>query len=498
MSLQDVGVKFRAMSLHLEAACPEDREARASEHTATLECMLSGCTMKARDKKELESMVTSASRDLWSAGNLSRLLRALEGTSSSRRRESQRFGDGRILGYFTESEWSRWKSEGLQGKDNTAAELVHKVKKLGGKNLDEYSKKYLVAVWLFLRGDGRTLGIGARSLAAEQFKNRLARAVRDFEPPIYPPELPPKPCKYKEQYPDLYTAAFPDGPPTPLSEQDIAGVEYLDGLLKCRGTGSGGDVGEHCHQISLQPSQSASLMQVAMQQFGAMMLQSQMQMRQTGVPGFQLFMPQSQAQPTGRPMRSLGQVNGDPGQLSLPPIEQPGPPPVESDAAAGETKRPSSSSAADDVEKVSSAMLSRKRKGESPSPKKKTKRTVVDEESSESSEESVAPMKSKKTPLTPTTKTPMKAKKGTAKDTTATPSKTEQKKGPKSPTWPNKPRIGWERSRRQVMCRSGKTGPGTTMAITFDDAGGAKKAWKKAEVWLEKTMKEYTSRKTSR
>ncbi len=78
--------------------------------------------------------------------------------------------------------------------------------------------------------------------------------------------------------------------------------------------------------------------------------------------------------------------------------------------------------------------------------------------------------------------------------------KTAPKKGKKKEKtkkslaeWPKKPFLSWERSRNQVMCRTGKRGAGSSLAIKFKEAGSAKKAWKKAETWLEKTMKEYES-----
>ena len=37
-------------------------------------------------------------------------------------------------------------------------QFVSRVKSLGGKNLCEYSKKMMTAVWLHLRGDGVSIG----------------------------------------------------------------------------------------------------------------------------------------------------------------------------------------------------------------------------------------------------------------------------------------------------------------------------------------------------
>ena len=52
---------------------------------------------------------------------------------------------------------------------------------------------------------------------------------------------------------------------------------------------------------------------------------------------------------------------------------------------------------------------------------------------------------------------------------------------------PPKPFFGVERSRKQVMCRSGLPGPGQCFAIKFGAAGEAA-AVKKAEAWLQREL----------
>ena len=42
--------------------------------------------------------------------------------------------------------------------------------------------------------------------------------------------------------------------------------------------------------------------------------------------------------------------------------------------------------------------------------------------------------------------------------------------------WQRKPCIGFEHTRKQVMCKSGKGGPGSTLAMKFADYGGKQKA----------------------
>ena len=57
--------------------------------------------------------------------------------------------------------------------------------------------------------------------------------------------------------------------------------------------------------------------------------------------------------------------------------------------------------------------------------------------------------------------------------------------------WKHKPSIGFERTRNQVMCRSGKCGPGSCYGIPYYGNGGEKGAWKKAEVWLKTALNDY-------
>jgi hypothetical protein len=57
--------------------------------------------------------------------------------------------------------------------------------------------------------------------------------------------------------------------------------------------------------------------------------------------------------------------------------------------------------------------------------------------------------------------------------------------------WARRPSIGWETSRKQVMCRSGRGGQNSCHKITFKMAGSSKNAWKQAEKWLADMLIEY-------
>ena len=64
-----------------------------------------------------------------------------------KRREEQKWASG-LLGIFTQEEWTRWKAAGLDGMDWSLDQMIARVKSLGGKNLCEYTKKMLTAIWL--------------------------------------------------------------------------------------------------------------------------------------------------------------------------------------------------------------------------------------------------------------------------------------------------------------------------------------------------------------
>jgi hypothetical protein len=65
------------------------------------------------------------------------------------------------------------------------------------------------------------------------------------------------------------------------------------------------------------------------------------------------------------------------------------------------------------------------------------------------------------------------------------------KGSPDKGIWARRPSIGWEMSRKQVMCRSGRGGQNSSHKITFKKAGSPKNAWQQAEKWLANMLKEY-------
>ena len=101
------------------------------------------------------------------------------------------------------------KAMGQIQQDDVANLLINKMKRLGGKNLSEPDKKFLNAMWMHLRGDALKVGPSGRDMAFLRIKDKLARAMRDFEPAVYFETLPPM-RQLKESHRDLYERLFPD------------------------------------------------------------------------------------------------------------------------------------------------------------------------------------------------------------------------------------------------------------------------------------------------
>ena len=376
-----------------------------------------------------------------------------------------------------ESKW-RLRSE------TTANELIQRIKSIGGKNICEYSKKRAAAIWLFLRGDARTLGSAGRANLREQFAQKWSRNTRDFEPQDYIQELP-QPSEFERDHNEMWLKAFPREVPSPIPEQDMNEVLFIDGLFSCRG-------GKVCHgfepQLQMQPTMvrpgqpgtnPMDIMNFAMQQF-------QMMCQQSGNnPLLTIY-----RQPQGRPMRSLQNMDKiESTHMMPPPLPPPATPPsadagrVLAGTAAGSTHMtppPALLPPADDIQ-VTYPMSA------PPSPK------LAASDERDAMQVTMKRMLERDKPPAPATPVLPEAQ-AAPKKTKTTPTKPKAGKIVKTtPAKPDrkKPCIQWETSRSQVMCRTGLSGPGSTHRITFKEAGGAKKAYALAEKWLAKEMKEY-------
>jgi hypothetical protein len=571
---KEFATRFGAASLHLASTAPDQRVARAAELRAGLINVLEGATITAVEKNMLHALIVgAAARGIWHSADLSAFLTAIDAANKKQRRTSQVFLN--ILEFFADDNWARWKSNGVQGMHNTAVELINHIKSLGGKNLDEYSKKLVVSIYLFLRGDSLALGVSGRAIAGEYFKGQLAKSVRDFEPPSYMVMLPVL-AAYKVQYPLLFSAAFPDvhvQQPTLRSAADVAGIQVIDGLRSCRGL-AGNSMHQEVVTSTVFPQMTqgggqsaADILCRALQQFQGSMgafAHGQQEPHITYV------------QPTGRPMRSMTNIARLPsaqqfgnqlavlpfcaqgaavgGNAAVAPVPLEGvasgllqmltdacdgsqaqqqqqqqqhqqlavatadalgasgavPLPLQPPAASASATPGASDAHADTIAAVAKRMLARKMaasedEGEnSDGPPADDARLADDEKprrnpalkrpAAAPPDKATPAPPDKATPAPPDKATPQKKKKVTAKDSLA---KGSPEKAPEKGTWARRPSIGWEISRKQVMCRSGRGGQDSTHKISFKKAGSAEKAWQQAEKWLAKMVKDYESHAAS-
>ena len=544
-------MRLSACTLHLRT-CGEDRDARSAEHKDTIIAMLQPGSISAADCEDLLGAVTNpqlAPSPPWNVADLQAIAQAVESAKQcARRRQTQDFMNA--LEFFTQSEWESWKSMGSHGSEIVVHEMIARMKSIQGKNLDEHSKKLLTATWLFLRGDGKEIGTLGRLKALEAFKMRWARATRDYEPDVYIMKLPSLNA-FQQDHPEVFADAFPAETPYALPRMDMAAVRMLDGMLRCRGIGIGiGETPGLGQQLAMPQSiaqqnatnvdqQMQQVMQLALQQFAGLVRQ----------PSGDIPVQFLGNQPQGRPMRSLGYRSAQNGLSCAqraafePPHHGASPladrlssagssdslgqedaarppafaPPAQPDAFAPPSLRPTvaptlrlSSAVApepsvpamlalqdksdDGIAAVMARMASkrtrkRRREGDEQVVKKKKKVGKKGGKKSNEASEATTRATSSDLPSAMTQATPKKTKKEAA----ATPKKT--KKGaaslpptPAKSTWKQKPRIEWESSRNQVMCRTGKGGPGSSHRIGFKESGGPTKAWTLAEKWLSKQM----------
>ena len=493
---QQFRVRFGAATLHLSVCEPDRRAAFSHEQAHALKALMKGGQpLKPQEQEALTAIVVGADDRGWEPADRASLLTSIE-EATMRRRRSQTWSS-RLLGIFAEEEWACWKARGRSGMDETLLEMINRVKSLGGKNLCEHSKKLLTAVWLHLRGDGREIERVGRELALAQVKARFSRAVRDFNPKFYLEELPSIE-ELPTLHPALYAAAYTSGkPPKKITGDDNSAIMALDTLMKCRGGGGYGRcdpptalVGQHPVQ-ALQHGLQAQQLPLGQQPLEAMaqMMALMMQQAMMGQPAQEPSITLLSQQPAGRPMRSLG--NGIPNASMrshihpdntrssggrVPPLHDQGHDDVRS---SGGTVPPlhdqGHGDVRDDVEAVALRMA-----------KRKTDKDDGDKGLEGGSDDEEAKP-------TPKKKGKKKKKKKTAAQ--ATPAKVNPKKsrGGGSDSWPAKPCFSIERSRKQVMCRTGKGGPGSSHPIVWSESGGEKGAIAKAKTWLRDMMKKYTA-----
>ena len=252
---QQFRVRFGAASLHLRVCEPQRQAAMSAEQTRGLvELLKGGGRLTPWLHQQLTAIVVEPSAQGWVSSDRAALLECIDDLALKKRRTSQLWGMA-LLSIFTEDEWRRWKeADATTNYCNTLDEMISRVKLLGGKNLCEYSKKVLTAVWLHLRGDGRGIGMTGREAAQMYVKKQLLKATRDFHPTIYLEKLPAL-DKFAEEQPALLAAAYTtQKPPKQIPPEDCADIMVLDAAMQCRGGGT------HMHVSPVNQNPHASQM----------------------------------------------------------------------------------------------------------------------------------------------------------------------------------------------------------------------------------------------
>ena len=520
-------MKLAASSLHLQCTGAANRGACSAEHTRAILAIIEGATLTAVEKSDLMLYITEhlLSCGAWEQKDLSLLLNAVEAAHKPRRRPSQNFLD-RMCDYFLEEEWQRWKAIGVQGMESSACELIQRLKSIGAKNLDEYRKKRVLSIWLLLRGDGRSAGVAGRAVAAEHFRRRLEKSMRDWEPQEYIAELPSLDV-YQTEHRGMFAMAFPIDKPKSIPDADLAEVIFIDGLLRCRGGGNayetqafqfaqpqGLQLGQQgfAQQVSQAPMSVADMFQLAMQQFGLL--------RQQSAPHVELLAPR------GRPMRALSNVHSQfpipaANLAAWPAPSTPTPSAAQTLALPAPLATPEASlatlgaplatlaleapevgnavpcsDARDDVIAVAKRMLDRVAANKKPCDEGGNE--DGDEGEEEGDCESIDDTRPavKRKPSSFGTPTPKKSRpkeiSSAAKDEKYGKAKLgKHVANAKAAAWQRKPSVHWETSRTQVRCRTGLAGKDTTHRFTFAKAGSAKKAWALGDKWLKIITAEY-------
>ena len=369
-------------------------------------------------------------------------------TSGSGRQQLQRYEA--FVNYLPQHLWNSLKSNQAIAMEKLVKHMVA----LGLRNPTEPTMQKLTAI-LVLCTEGEA---GARTLPPmsgneilRMFKKQLkAQCKRD--PLAYIVELPASAEDFRRQWPAMYSAVFAEsaGPVSCPYGADVVST-VMDGIPMRSSRRSGAGV--------VAPVGGCHFAEQLVGLMGQLLQQPRMsQSSGSSAPMLQIFS-QPQRNPLSTPLaledgvaRASPQLSPDPRLSPQPkpetklPIEVPKPAPVQ-EAMPEEPKLPA----------VQSSRLKVERK------------SVAD-----ASFAILQAMESKANPSV--LKRPAAALK--------TPATKKQKAEPVG----QRPCFGVERSRQQVMCRTGLKGSGQHFAISFKKAGSEKAAIEQAKVWLQKEL----------
>jgi hypothetical protein len=399
-----------------------------------------------------------------------------------------------FVNYFTEDVWADIMSDSCSASHKMMRILTHLVK-LGLANPAEPTMQCITAMFLLTSEQSGVENMQAAmrltTLQALKDKLRHLAATTGARGP-HVAKLPIVPGDFKNEFPFWWEHAFGDSSPT-MSKIGIPELMDCMKLIPMRRSRS--DAKQTTMQVMtnshMPPPQQ-------MHQFAAGMVQQMHQMQEMQKMTFQMIAsgstggldsnnpfafssPSSSHAMMDKPSKVLQRLSTRLALLDVPPVspdaaaheepERPQPP-VEKRKAEDEPipEQPASKkkSVLDAIEAVRSSMEAR---------------SVVKAAAKEKAgkEPDAANEVGKAKP----------AKKEAKKEKASDGAKQTPKKGKVETVLAANPTWGWERTRSQIVCRTGLKGAGQTHTIKYSDKNDAKKAEKKADAWLVAQRKKF-------
>ena len=484
--VQQFHSKLGAVGLFIDGiADAAERVRQSSIHSDTLIAFLQQQKTTKADRDNCMALVVDDPR--LEQEDRRRLLTAI--AAGPRARQDGQKWSPQILNIFTSTDWDNWKRRGAEHADDTLDDMIMRIQNLGGKNISEPDKKLVTAAWLYICDLGENAQ--RRAILKQQFKTRFDTLMRGFTPKVYMTKLLPME-EVKALHPTMFNRAYTEAnPPIRMPEEHYMGVMTLNAVMNCRGGGGGiaaarfateaqgatAWMGQQPFALTAGAGESQLFSGAGMGQQQSMerqahmvamaaaaMLRTRMQQEEEQCPGLRLL----GKHPAGRPMRSLSEGNLRSAPTGLSAL-------LDAEAAEDSQRRrtrseeslaASGDAAGADMKAVMDKMRSRT----------KDEDDLGDDDSSD--DEEPKKKKPKKEPK-PTDEEPKEKRKKDKRKDPETPRPKAAKTTPQSVAkakWPRKPCIGFEHTRKQVMCKSGKGGPRSTLAMKFADYGGKQKA----------------------
>ena len=441
---------------------------------------------------------------------------SLDSTATRSRCARRRMQD--FLGftqYFTESEWEDLLSAqvSMESKLNI---VVAKLTVLSGRCLSEPTKKLATTFWLTVSDSG---GLTCKTTLRKRLSQRLKAMDRSLPAPEVYLEVLPTPRELKSQHPKLFAARFPSEQPIPckISEKDLL---EADSLQQCR---------EADTPSSRTPVLNVGMpQQSALEAFGTLMVKGMEQMQTTqnrvvdlllgGQGNSRSLGAMQDLRPTPHPAqpRALGNVEmaehptGTRQMLALPFMASVAE--TQGDMvrqAASPAARPRASfehlpsyQVPDEVKKRRLEMVqivaegAQANHGETRPAKRRLVGDVIvdmlnerkvesaEERKAESAKERKAKAESAKIEKAASAKGKAASAKERKAESARAGSAQERKADPKSA----RPSFAVERTRSQVLCRTGLKGPGNSLAMKYGPSSQYKtenEAREAAAAWMQ-------------